>query len=357
MSDPVPPTVKGRPTSATLRHSSRTFWKVFGAASKAAAAVHIAFGALFAALGLWTMVGVNAASVLIYVVALSLLRKRRNSVVVALVGCEIVLHAVIAARLLGLDSGFHYYLLVMLPLIIVGPGRTYRQKIALSAGLLAIDLLLDLAMHRIAPTYAVPGAALDALRLFNLTATFLLLGLLAQFYYVAVMDAESRLRAIASTDPLTGALNRRSLLELADRLIAENASLSIVLGDLDHFKAVNDVYGHECGDHVLVEIHRALRAAVRPDDEVARWGGEEFVTLLPRTCAADAAAIAERERKSVAVMKIAVGGGAPTTVRLTMTFGVATLLPDETPQACIARADAALYLGKAAGRDRVTSAT
>lgn len=326
-------------------------------ACEAAIVVHVAFGVLFAALGLWGMALVNAGSVLLYLVALFLLRRRLNRVAVALIWLEIVGHAVIAVRLLGLDSGFQFYLLVMLPLIFVSPQRTSRMKVVLGVLLLAISVALDLTMHRIAPTYDTPAAVLDAVRVFNITTTFLVLARLAQAYFTAVQSAEARLRTMASTDPLTGALNRRSLLVLAERLVAEGESFSIVLGDVDHFKAINDLYGHERGDHVLVEIFQALHSAVRPDDDVARWGGEEFVLLLPKTSAAEATAVAERSRRAIGALTVTAGGGAAhSTSRATMTFGVATLEPGELPEACISRADAALYAGKAAGRDRVTSA-
>jgi len=171
-----------------------------------------------------------------------------------------------------------------------------------------------------------------------------------------VQIAETRLHAMASTDPLTGALNRRSLLGAAERLVAEGTPFSIVMGDVDHFKSVNDTHGHACGDHVLVQICQVLRDAVRPADEVARWGGEEFVVLLPKTPVSKAEVIAERARRSIGALAIAVGGDPPSALRTTMTFGVASLRPGESPESCIARADAALYRGEDAGRDRVTSA-
>lgn len=325
-------------------------------ACKAALAVHLAFGLLFAGLGLWGMVLVNAGSVLIYLLAVLLLRRRLNNVAVALITFEIVAHAAIATRLLGLESGFHYYLLVMLPLIFVSPRRSSGRKVMLGMLLLAIYVGLDLAMHRIAPTYATPAVALDAVRVFNIVATFLLLARLAHDYFTTVQSADTRLRTIASTDPLTGALNRRSLLDAAHRSMAEGVSFSIVLADVDHFKSVNDTYGHDCGDRVLVAIHQALYKAVRPDDEVARWGGEEFVLLLPKTSAAEAEVVAHRARRSIDALEIAVGDRALSTVRPTMTFGVASLSGGESPEACIARADAALYAGKAAGRNRVAIA-
>ena len=167
----------------------------------------------------------------------------------------------------------------------------------------------------------------------------------------------ARLEALAHTDPLTQALNRRALTaRLAaelDRARRYQSPVTLLLVDLDHFKKINDTYGHLVGDEVLREVAALLLHAVRSVDVVARYGGEEFVVVLPETGAEGAVAFAERIREKI--------GGEPfgkaegVSLALTASIGVAAYpSPDiETVEELFARADAALYRAKAEGRDRV----
>lgn len=156
----------------------------------------------------------------------------------------------------------------------------------------------------------------------------------------------------ATTDPLTGAANRRRLDDELQRMVARSDRyadpLSVVLVDLDQFKAINDAYGHDVGDEVLVATVARLRAGVREADVVGRWGGEEFLLLAPHTSHDQACVLAERCRGLVA--------GAPVgdpRIPVTASFGVATLGPDDDARTLMRRADLALYMAKSEGRDRV----
>ncbi|NAZ76925.1 diguanylate cyclase [Kineococcus sp. T13] len=159
----------------------------------------------------------------------------------------------------------------------------------------------------------------------------------------------------ASRDPLTGLRNRRRFVDdLQARLVASAASgdpLSLVLLDVDHFKAVNDVHGHAVGDDVLVAVAQALRTHARPED-VVRYGGEEFVVLLPHLDASAATERAEELRRACAQLRLEVED-----LRLTVSAGVATSpAHGTTPDELLLAADRALYAAKSAGRDRVTLA-
>lgn len=160
------------------------------------------------------------------------------------------------------------------------------------------------------------------------------------------------LRELSETDPTTGLANRRRALAELERLarITDRYArpVSVVLVDLDHFKAINDRYGHSTGDEALLRAAQAMAATARDADTVARWGGEELLLVAPETTLAQAAELAERARQALA--EVTVGD---TTV--TGSFGVAELEPGDTVDALLRRADARLYAAKRQGRDRVVS--
>jgi len=172
----------------------------------------------------------------------------------------------------------------------------------------------------------------------------------------------ARLEALAHTDPVTQVLNRRALtLRLTselERARRYSSVLTLLMVDLDHFKRVNDTYGHLAGDDALREVAALLQHAVRSVDVVARYGGEEFVVVLPETAGAGATAFAERIRERIEAQSFVLGdasgtGGAG--LRLTASIGVATFpsLRVDSAEDLFAQADAALYRAKAEGRNRV----
>lgn len=191
-----------------------------------------------------------------------------------------------------------------------------------------------------------------------LALAILVISAALQFSYAGmlVLRLVRQLRHLSDHDPLTGLLNRRAMdqqLALAwRRLQREPAPLSLVVLDLDHFKRINDQHGHAAGDAVLVALARCLRDTLRPDDVVARSGGEEFLILLPGTDAGEALAVAQRLCERIAGQPLGLPDGR--TLSFTASLGVAELQPqDRQADALWARADAALYLAKAEGRNRV----
>lgn len=166
---------------------------------------------------------------------------------------------------------------------------------------------------------------------------------------------EAQLRVLATTDSLTGAVNRRRFHELLEAEITRSRryrrELAVLMLDIDHFKGVNDDFGHAVGDEVLKAVVAACVEALRESDIVGRLGGEEFGVLLPETTISSAMATAERLRRRVAEVIVTARSGP---VRVTVSLGATSLSTgaDDSPEILLRRADRALYRAKEAGRDR-----
>jgi diguanylate cyclase (GGDEF)-like protein len=166
----------------------------------------------------------------------------------------------------------------------------------------------------------------------------------------------ARIQELASHDELTGAFNRRHFMALLhderERSHRTRQPYSVALFDLDHFKAINDRFGHAAGDAVLRDFCTLVQAHMRVTDRFARWGGEEFVLLMPVTTPVESASLAvERIRSAVASHDWSSTSVLPSDVRVTVSAGVATCVSAESAEALIARADEALYQAKDAGRN------
>jgi diguanylate cyclase (GGDEF)-like protein len=172
-----------------------------------------------------------------------------------------------------------------------------------------------------------------------------------------IEQQNEELKRLADHDQLTGTLTRRSFLEQAQhhflRVLAQRGELSCLMGDIDHFKAINDRYGHLVGDQAIEHVAQTLKASLRPGDLVCRYGGEEFCLLLPGLGATAAHELAERMRARIeASCGAAVIPGE--NVRITISFGVAAVaFGGSTLAELIKQADQALYVAKNAGRNRV----
>lgn len=170
------------------------------------------------------------------------------------------------------------------------------------------------------------------------------------------LDIENvRLHRVAVTDPLTGAYNREFLIQRLpqeiEAAIDRDRSLSVAMVDVDHFKSVNDQYGHGVGDVVLAEVARRLRSAIRTGDLLVRYGGEEFLAVLPKADAGRAWEVGERMRQRVCERAFDVGDGLALLLRISV--GIAQWRMGEPMPDLIERADVALYGAKERGRNRV----
>ncbi|KQT99177.1 hypothetical protein ASG60_05690 [Methylobacterium sp. Leaf469] len=213
------------------------------------------------------------------------------------------------------------------------------------AFLLSIAMLLGTDMPMASAESARGSLILD-----QITGVFVYFGFVA----MAAERANRNLLRLAETDPLTGLYNRRGLQQALQRRVASldgRSPAGLLIADIDHFKAINDRYGHESGDLVLTAFAKRVRSTLRATDIVTRWGGEEFLAVLPGVTPQELAAIAERLRASIADQPFPLRSGP---LPVTVSIGTATLnLGDDSFERATKTADAALYEAKTQGRNRI----
>ncbi len=172
-------------------------------------------------------------------------------------------------------------------------------------------------------------------------------------YREKLEEMNQRLYEKATKDALTKLFNRRKMNDLIeyeyDRSLRNKLPFSIIITDIDYFKKVNDSYGHECGDIVLEQVSSILMSMVRKQDQVGRWGGEEFLLLLPDTETDGALTLSEKIRTEIEKSTYTCE---EFTLKITMTFGVSSFSEEKTGKTVIKEADLALYAGKNQGRNR-----
>lgn len=205
-------------------------------------------------------------------------------------------------------------------------------------------------------------AKLSGSRIYHVTSAHLHgatgknLGKLLTFHDVTEMkELQRRLETLATHDELTGLWNRRYLNDAAAREVekarAEGSEFSVIMMDLDHFKKINDTYGHAAGDHVLIAVAKASQSSLRHDDIVGRFGGEEFLVLLPNTTAEAAKIVAEKLRAAIEACRATYDGQK---LSVTVSLGIASFSPTcSTLKDILIAADLALYRAKDSGRNCV----
>ncbi|OKH88831.1 diguanylate cyclase [Thalassospira sp. TSL5-1] len=218
------------------------------------------------------------------------------------------------------------------------------------------------AMHALATTHEqLHNAARRVLKHFDHngtidTAEYDVMALRAESFFSQIRRLERAFRtARSNVDPLTGAYNRQTMLSdlevERERSIRTNSATAIAMVDLDHFKAINDTYGHQAGDQILQAIAGILQSHVRPFDKVYRYGGEEFLICLPNADMRQTARILERLRRVIEASPVKLDNDI--SLSITTSIGAAPILPDRKIEQIIEKADRALYAAKESGRNRV----
>lgn len=281
---------------------------------------------------------------------------------------EILLHSAMASVLLGWNWGFMLYTIALIP---VGFYFCYtlpyfKENIMMPIITAAIVLLCFVAVRivtwRLVPLYTgyIPKEMSSFFYMFNTMITFVMLLVFSILFSLEIrymqrqLEQENRtLGQIANYDPLTHLSNRRNMNNHLKSAVEEaektGESFCLVMADIDNFKKVNDTYGHECGDEILIRVSDIISGNVREQDQVCRWGGEEMLILL-KADLDNSRKVAERICKEVADCVV---NYKDVDVRVTVTLGVAEYETGSTIRSVIGKADKNLYHGKNNGKNQV----
>lgn len=313
--------------------------------------------------GLRPLILFNIGSLLVYSLALVAARKGRISLAFVLGAAEVIAHSWFATVVIGFASGFHIYTLALVPLII--SFEPWRMPLRIVGALLVTANYVALAVTGELLLGAPSTIYVHVFRYGNFATAAVVLAAFSYYYTTAIgraqtalIEQNTHLDRLSREDQLTGLPNRRHGL---DRLSHEqyrtersDSVASVCMADIDHFKVVNDRWGHDAGDAVLVAVARGIRGCLRRQDTVARWGGEEFLILLPDTDTRGGVIAMEKVRRAVEAMVVACSGAR---ISVSLSVGVAQLTPRDGVEQAIQDADAALYRSKESGRNRVHAHT
>ncbi|RMM48794.1 GGDEF domain-containing protein [Pseudomonas amygdali pv. lachrymans] len=328
------------------------FWKHITPIVYVALGIHCVLLMVFLGLGMKVLWVANIVSTLLYINCLYLIRRQRYRQAGQLMCLEIIGHALLATWELGWESNFSFYLFCVIPIIAFTFQLVAIRRIAYSLAIL-LSLVGCFAFRRhMGQESGLSQNLLDAFGIVNaLVAT--VLSIYATALSVRFTSSmQLSLFHIANRDSLTNLYTRRRVLHRIRELEArrQGFSASLILLDIDHFKQINDLHGHETGDAVLQRVAEVISSSVRNSDMAARWGGEEFLVLMPDTAPDDALRVAERIWRRIAEEA---GQIDERSIAVTATLAMATLAAGETFQITLNRADTSLYLGKQQGRNRV----
>lgn len=302
----------------------------------------------------------SAAMVLVFAGALGYARAGSDlapSVAVLLLSA-VSITLVVSQTSASLSLESYLFGLAVMPYVLIRRENPYIRY-GVSSAIVAMYLACELVWPEGNGLHEVPIAEAHRIAQYNRigAAALLVLSLaLVEFRHVGMMrvlaGAARYGELRATTDELTGVYNRRPVIaQLSEWAARGRGNYAIALIDLDHFKTINDKFGHDCGDTVLQAVATTLRGHFRDSDMVSRWGGDEFLILMPGVRHADLMPILERLRKAIAHIEKLCPAGHMHTV--TVSIGAAMGAIGQTPDECIAAADHALYRAKEEGRDRV----
>ncbi len=326
---------------------------------------HIGLLGFFIYFGITPMVVMDSVSILLYI-ACYIQTKRGKGLLLAFNLCyaEIMIHAVVSVLLLGVDSGFTLYIIAMLPLGYFASynfkleGKTVNPMFYVIFSMLAF-FFARITSSYIEPMYSYGNKMVD--RTIYMVNYFIAVvaiivffsTLLNQIRYLENLHRSQtkKLEQLSKTDTLTGLANRRSIEEQYAQSEAIQEEYALILGDIDDFKKVNDTYGHDVGDLVLKAVADVFKKAVRGEDTVCRWGGEEILIFLPGCPLHNAQYRAHQILQNIS--SIHFEAAEYPAFHVTMTLGVAVSTEAESFMETVKKADDRLYFGKRNGKNQV----
>lgn len=329
--------------------------------------IHVLIAIFFAFFGnIWLCI-YNVASFFLYQAMMELVKKKRYVITTIMTCVEIIVFVLVTSFSIGTIMRFNLYALAMVPGIFYitstikdFKGRTLFPFLFSICSMLAFvtSLLFEL-LHE--PLYVVePSVTTQLIEIFNVIFVYVMMIVFSLLFTwemknnsAALEKRNQQLQQFANRDPLTKLPNRRSMMQVLNvsmhELQRDNAPFSVILGDIDDFKKINDNYGHDAGDKVLIMVANTITSQLRDCDSVCRWGGEEILIIIKGDLEA-AKNIAERIRLNISSSKVDHGNQS---MRVTMTFGVAQAKAGDRIEHLIQQADNRLYYGKGHGKNQV----
>jgi diguanylate cyclase (GGDEF)-like protein len=277
-----------------------------------------------------------------------------HDLAITLMMSEVVLHTLFVVPIVGWHAGFQYYLFGAIPFSLFNNKFDGKTIVLVSFGLCIIFFALDIMTHDAPQNLAFSAGLIRIINYLNIVIAFTAVGLISYYFRLASITLEQELEKLANTDSLTGLYNRRRMQKMLEMQLSlssrKESDFTLIFVDIDHFKKFNDTYGHSCGDYILCEVALFMRNHLRQGDALARWGGEEFLIMLPNTDIKGAQTIAEKLRKAISEQRFHLAGQE---FSVTMTFGLSQHEKNDSLDESLKRADDALYRGKEAGRNMV----
>ncbi len=319
----------------------------------------------FVIFSIYPMVLVSMFSVTLYIYCFIQASRDKNLLLVFnLSYAEIMIHAVASVLLLGVDSGFSLYIIAMLPLGYYASYNFSSEKKSVNPMLYVLFSGVAFCFARILgssmePLYSYGNKSIDrAMYMVNYFVAVIAIvlffsTLLNQIKYLESQqkNQNKKLEELSKTDALTGLANRRSIQERYEDSELLQESYAVILADIDDFKKVNDTYGHDAGDRTLKAVSAVFKNAVRGEDIVCRWGGEEILVFLPKCPLENAKDRAEAILQNI--RKLQLTTQEHSSFGVTMTFGVAISEEAGSFTEVVQKADERLYTGKQTGKNQV----
>ncbi|PCK30088.1 GGDEF domain-containing protein [Pseudoalteromonas piscicida] len=316
--------------------------------------LHVGLIGVFWHLEVTALAIVNIGSVAMWYVGIKFIDTDKPSVALRVFCLEVAIHATLVCAYLGMALGFQYYLWTVSCLMLLDYQLKLRNAVIYSVLLITLFATLKLLFGDIPYQYGYPD-----LVPFVHFANVLICGIpmIYTISHIRKMTVQQRdkLAELAAHDPLTQMFNRHYARELIshakESCVSTHSPLCLVMADIDHFKQINDTYGHDKGDKILKNVADTIKSHIRPADIAVRWGGEEFLIVLAPCSTKEAIHRIEQLRLTIENIHFQ-----NSQLTVTMSFGIASWDHQDSFETTISHADAALYDSKHNGRNRISVA-